>query len=197
MSNLIESIVTAYSVSDEKIARRVFSVGTARAEGISTEDIILEATALAKESDKTLEGFSKSTIDNANTSFKLYVSTGIPVPSLDGAVVHKGSADIARKIEAARVKHGKKIVASAIEETVSAFKSDIKVADRRQAVSDMLDALLAVDAPEKEDKSRTPEQRFLSALTAAVNLLDVIELDDEQAAAAGTLIATLFDAGIN
>ncbi len=190
----IATILDAFTLSDEKIARRVFAVGAERHAGLSTADLVTLATDAAEDAGLTLEGFSTATVNNAFTSYNLFISTGLKAPNPDAKSLDKGKADVARLIEACRVKHGAKIVKAAIKETVEPFSDDITVEARTTAIAHMLDALLSVPKAEKEDNPRTPEQRFMSALNAAQNLLDQIELDGDQAEEAMSILNNIMDA---
>lgn len=192
MSKAIDNIVKAYSVKGETLASRVFAVGAARAEGMSTDDIIMEAHNSIAESHSgaVLDNFSASTLNNANTSFNLYVkNAGLDVPNATGIKGVFGR--VATLIEQARSKHGKKIVADTFKEfLVSEYTSP---SARAEHAEEILNTLVGLDAQGEDSRQKTPAERFIAALKTAERLLESAELDDAQAELAASILESLSD----
>lgn len=195
MSKAIDNIVKAYSVKGETLASRVFAVGAARAEGMTTDDIIMEAQetvaqASASGTVTVLDNFSASTLNNANTSFNLYVkNAGLDVPNAAGVKGVFGR--VATLIEQARSKHGKKIVADTFKEFLVAEYTSPSA--RAEHAEEILNTLVGLDAQGEESRPKTPAERFIAALKTAERLLESAELDDAQAELAASILESLSD----
>jgi len=195
MSTAIENVAAAYKITGSAIARRVLSIGIAQRD---TEDgkklpahvVHTAGVAYATEHGIILDNFSSSTVSNAATSFDLYVSTGLPVPSSantrDGAIL-----GVVGLVESARAKHLKKKVADAIKVALGTLTEYDDEDKRRAVIVEYLTALIDLDAEKPESKGQTPAQRFLSALRAADTLALEVELSDEDVTEALRLIASI------
>jgi len=194
MSKIIDNIVRAYSVKGETLASRVFAVGAARADGMTTDDIIMEAQESIAENNSgaVLDNFSASTLNNANTSFNIYVKdAALDVPNATGIKGVFGR--VATLIEQARSKHGKKIVTATLKEFLltgdDAYTSPTA---RAEHAEEILRTLIGLDV-ETEQREKSPEERFIAALKTAEKLLAVIELSDADAELASGIIASIVE----
>lgn len=191
MSHLIENIIDAYSVKGEQIAARVFSVGAARLDGMTSDDIVVQAQAALEASSDTkrhLDGFSTSTLNNAWTSFGIYTKDAGLTPPKSKKALGEVFGDAARLIEQARVKHGAKSVKAALKEfMVAGYVSDEARADH---VAEIMTTLIGLEKQD-DDRKKTPEERFIAALKTAENLLESIELSPEQADMVADILANL------
>lgn len=182
----ISNAANAFAVNGAVIGRRVLSVGLAQRDVPEGEKKKTAATVhadivnYATDNGIMLDRFSSSTCANAATSFDLYVSTALPIPTSSNTKDSIPVA-IAGLIESARVKHGRKVVADSLKLAVAQYTEYDSDAEKSVKVADHLEALIAMDAAPKESATaNTPEQRLMSALKSADTLALEIESSDPE-----------------
>lgn len=194
----IETVVAAFGESDDVIGHRVLTVGGLCAEHNVTPKAVFESVNAHLELNATstnarpIKGWSSSSIANAKTAFDLYAATGVSLTKGTKASRH----EFAALVEDVRRIHGAKVVRTAIKDAAQVIAEDATEATRRDAFVTILTALKNRPAEKATPKETTPEDRFISALRAALSLAEKVELSDEQASVAADLINELADLGI-
>lgn len=194
----IDAVIGAFGESDDVIGHRVFTVGNLTTEyEITPKEVFAQVNAhlelsAGQTNARPVKGWSASSIANAKTAFDLYASTGV---SLTKGTKGRRYA-FAALVEDVRRAHGAKTVKTVIKDALALIEDGIDQDSRHTYFTDVLTALKGKESEKAEKAPATPEDRFLSALRAAVKLAGDVELTEDQATEAQNLIAELASLGI-